>query len=59
MATVIGEVDVEAVEALDQTREARGQGGQKPGAGKPKLDPFELAATLRRQEARLRRLWAD
>jgi hypothetical protein len=59
MAVVIDEVQVEAVEAQAQQREAHGQGGQKPAGGKPKLDPMELAATLRRRDQRLARLWAD
>ena len=59
MAVVIDEVQVEAVEAQAEARAAQSQAGQKPASGKPKIDPVELAAALRRHEARLARLWAD
>jgi hypothetical protein len=58
MAVVIDEVQVEAVEAQAEGRAAQGQARQQP-SGKPKIDPVELAASLRRHEARLARLWAD
>jgi len=56
MAVVIDEVQVEAVEAQAQPRDANAQ-AQKPG--RQKLDPTELAVALRRREARVARLWAD
>ncbi len=57
MAVVIDEVQVEAIEAQALRHDAQGH-AQKP-AGKPKVDPFELALLLRQRHQRVARLWAD
>ncbi len=57
MAVVIDEVQVEAVEAQGQSRDAQGH-AQKPG-GQSKIDRTELALNLRQRHQRQARLWAD
>jgi hypothetical protein len=57
MPVVIDEVQVDAVEAQAQPRDAQGQ-AHKPG-GRPKIDPTDLAVNLRQRHQRLARLWAD